>query len=151
MDVEHGVSPRSRGSETLVAVMVRHAFDRVFAAAALVIAAPVMLLIAAALKATSDGPVIAREPRIGHDWRRFDLLRFSTDGSRFGAALHRTSLDELPQLVNVLLGHMSVVGPRPLPPERVAALLGGVRPAGTRRSGMAGTAPLRALLRARRR
>jgi len=99
---------------------------------ALLITAPLLLLIAAAIKLTSPGPVLYRQERMGLDGRTFQMRKFRSmrteaeedtgavwatrDDRRrtaIGALLRRTSLDELPQLINVLLGEMSLVGPRP--------------------------------------
>lgn len=107
-------------------------FDRLFAAVALLALAPLMLLIAIAVKTTSKGPVLFTQRRKGADGRVFRIYKFrsmrahaqqpgvvrqATRGdsriTRVGAFLRRTSLDELPQFLNVLRGEMSVVGPRP--------------------------------------
>jgi Undecaprenyl-phosphate glucose phosphotransferase len=99
---------------------------------ALLITAPLLLLLAAAIKLTSPGPVLYRQERMGLDGRTFQMLKFRSmrneaeedtgaiwatrDDRRrtaIGALLRRTSLDELPQLINVLRGEMSLVGPRP--------------------------------------
>ena len=99
----------------------------------LALASPLMLLIAAAIKLGSPGPALFRQRRIGWSGREFVIYKFRTmrvhDGphpgdlaqarrddpriTRFGRLLRRTSLDELPQLINVLQGRMSLVGPRP--------------------------------------
>lgn len=110
---------------------VKRAEDIVLACAALAVAAVPMLLIAAAVKVTSPGPVLFRQRRLGIDGRVIRVVKFRTmtvvqDGrhiqqavandprlSPIGALLRRTSLDELPQFFNVLRGDMSVVGPRP--------------------------------------
>jgi lipopolysaccharide/colanic/teichoic acid biosynthesis glycosyltransferase len=99
---------------------------------ALILAAPIMLIIATLIRATSAGPAIFRQERVGLHGRRFTVYKFRTmridadpygfspqDGSdprltRFGRWLRETSLDELPQLFNVLKGDMTLVGPRPL-------------------------------------
>ena len=98
---------------------------------------PVMLAAAAAVKLTSRGPVLFLQKRVGRDGRTFTIFKFRTmvhradraqhaittsDDQRFtlvGPFLRRWKLDELPQLINVLLGHMSLVGPRPKVPEHV--------------------------------
>jgi putative colanic acid biosynthesis UDP-glucose lipid carrier transferase len=109
----------------------KRAFDVALAAALLVLAWPVMLAIAAAVRLESAGPVLFRQRRYGLDGReilvcKFRTMRVCEDGVRFvqarandprvtrvGAFLRKTSLDELPQLFNVLEGTMSIVGPRP--------------------------------------
>ncbi len=124
---------------------LKRAMDILIAAALLVLAAPVMLLIAVALELTSRGPVFYVQERIGRGGRRFRMLKFRTmvenaeargeelseqsahpvwllldhdpRVTRLGRFLRHTSLDELPQLWNVLIGDMSLVGPRPMPPD----------------------------------
>jgi Undecaprenyl-phosphate glucose phosphotransferase len=117
---------------------LKRGFDLAGGALALTLAAPVMLAIVAALKVTSPGPVLYRQERMGVDGRRFRMLKFRTmrvdaeaetgpvwarpDDPRrtwLGAFLRRWSLDELPQLFNVLRGEMSLVGPRPERPSFV--------------------------------
>jgi exopolysaccharide biosynthesis polyprenyl glycosylphosphotransferase len=125
---------------------VKHVFDRVVAATLLLTLAPVMLLAAIAVKLSSPGPIFFRQRRIGRDGRVFDMLKFRSmrvqpvgiaalepipeglapggvegEDRRTGVGkfLRRLSLDELPQLINVLRGEMSVVGPRPERPEFV--------------------------------
>ncbi|WP_106856621.1 undecaprenyl-phosphate glucose phosphotransferase [Caballeronia novacaledonica] len=107
-------------------------FDRLFAAAALLALSPLLIAIAIAVKATSKGPVFFTQQRKGADGRPFRIYKFRSMGvhrentghvtqatrndprvTKIGAFLRRTSLDELPQFLNVLFGHMSVVGPRP--------------------------------------
>ena len=114
--------------------MTRRAIDLLVAGAALLAAAPLLALAALAIRLESPGPVIYRQRRIGRDGRPFDVLKLRTmvDGAewlgaglavdtgdaritRVGALLRRTSVDELPNLLNVLRGDMSLVGPRPLP------------------------------------
>lgn len=118
--------------------VLKRAFDLVFGALALAVAGPMMLAIAVALKLTSPGPVLYHQERMGVDGRRFRMLKFRTmrvnaeaetgpvwarrDDPRrttLGSFLRRTSLDELPQLFNVLRGEMSLVGPRPERPSFV--------------------------------
>ena len=127
--------------------VAKRTFDVLFAGCGLLVLAPVMALIALAIKLTSPGPVIFRQTRVGYEGARFEMLKFRTmvvnatelsislrsrndvDGpifkmrndprvTRVGGPLRSFSLDELPQLWNVLRGQMSVVGPRPaLPTE----------------------------------
>jgi lipopolysaccharide/colanic/teichoic acid biosynthesis glycosyltransferase len=109
-------SPPARSGEQPPAPSLawKHALDRVGAAALLLLAAPLLAAAALAVKLSAPGPVIARERRIGRDGRSFEMLAF-----RPTPALRRWSLDQLPQLVNVLRGEMSFVGPRPERPEFV--------------------------------
>jgi lipopolysaccharide/colanic/teichoic acid biosynthesis glycosyltransferase len=120
--------------------MTRRAVDILLSAAGLVCTAPLTLLAALAIRLESPGPVIYRQRRIGLDGRPFEVLKLRTmvDGAehigaglaidagdaritRVGALLRRTSLDELPNLLNVLRGEMSLIGPRPTLPHQVAA------------------------------
>lgn len=129
--------------------IVKAAIDRVAAAVGLIILVPVFFVLALAVRASGRGPVIYRQRRIGKRGGSFTMLKFRTmsddaderrdelaeandlDGpmfkmredpriTRVGRWLRRTSLDELPQLVNVLRGEMSLVGPRPPLPDEVA-------------------------------
>jgi exopolysaccharide biosynthesis polyprenyl glycosylphosphotransferase len=124
---------------------VKHSIDRVSGLAAVLLLAPLLGVIALAIKLSSPGPVLFRQRRVGRDGHEFDLLKFRSmapappgesfvpaDGdapggvegvdrrTAVGRLLRRTSLDELPQLLNVLRGDMSLVGPRPERPEFVA-------------------------------
>ena len=111
--------------------MAKRAFDMACAATLLVLFAPLMAIIAAGIKLTSPGSVLFRQQRVGKGGQLFTMLKFRsmhqhacgdafspTSGadprtSRIGRLLRKTSLDELPQLINVLCGDMSLVGPRP--------------------------------------
>jgi len=111
--------------------LAKRAFDVILSALFLALLAPLMLLVALLVKLTSPGPVLYRQERVGLDGKPFRMLKFRTmrdqaerDGPRFaepedprvtrlGPLLRRTSFDELPQLLNVLAGDMSLVGPRP--------------------------------------
>jgi exopolysaccharide biosynthesis polyprenyl glycosylphosphotransferase len=124
---------------------VKHALDRVIAGTLLVLLSPLMLSLALAVRLSSPGPILFRQRRVGRDGKPFDCLKFRSmapapeDAEHFvpaeGAApggvegvdrrtlvgrfMRRTSLDELPQLINVVRGEMSLVGPRPERPEYV--------------------------------
>lgn len=117
----------------------KRAFDVIVGSCCLAIAALPMLLVALAVKLTSHGPIFYRQRRVGFDGREFDMFKFRTmrvDAERhtgpvwagrddprrtpIGRFLRRTSLDELPNLFNVLRGEMSLVGPRPERPEFIA-------------------------------
>jgi len=119
--------------------MTRRAFDVVVAGGALLVAAPIIALAMVAIRLESKGKAIYRQRRVGRDGREFDVLKLRTmvDGAerlgaglavdrgdaritRVGALLRRTSIDELPNLVNVLKGEMAIVGPRPTLPSQVA-------------------------------
>lgn len=135
---------------------VKEGFDRMAAAAALVMLLPLLALLMLVVRFDSRGPAIFRQERVGRDNHRFMLLKLRTmvvdaedrrheveeqnvaDGvlfkirddprvTRVGRFLRRSSLDELPQLVNVLLGQMSLVGPRPPLPKEVEGYDGDVR------------------------
>ncbi|CAB4913896.1 unannotated protein [freshwater metagenome] len=118
---------------------MRRAVDVVVALAALVVAAPVIALTALAVVLESRGGAFYRQRRVGHSGREFDVLKLRTmvagaehQGAglaivagdaritRVGRLLRRTSIDELPNLVNVLRGEMAIIGPRPTVPEQVA-------------------------------
>jgi lipopolysaccharide/colanic/teichoic acid biosynthesis glycosyltransferase len=112
--------------------------DIAVATVALVVFSPVVLIAAIAIKLGSRGPVVYRQRRVGKDGREFELLKLRTmeQGSdpvgvgkvvaredprvtAAGRLLRRTSLDEIPNLVNVLRGEMAIVGPRPTIPAQV--------------------------------
>jgi lipopolysaccharide/colanic/teichoic acid biosynthesis glycosyltransferase len=130
---------------------VKRAFDLAVSVVVIVVGLPVWLLIAALIKLTSPGPVFYRDPRVGLGERTFHLFKFRTmyadaadrraelltqneaEGALFkirddprvtkvGAVLRRLSVDELPNMLNVLRGEMSLVGPRPLPAADYALL-----------------------------
>jgi exopolysaccharide biosynthesis polyprenyl glycosylphosphotransferase len=127
--------------------IIKRLMDVTLASCALAIAAPAFLITALAIKVDSPGPVFFRQERIGRGGRRFRIFKFRSmtadawqhrdvvaqlnevDGplfkigndprvTRVGAFIRKTSIDELPQLLNVVRGEMSLVGPRPLPTEQ---------------------------------
>jgi len=112
--------------------LIKACEDRVISALVLLMCSPVLLLIAIGVKVSSPGPVFYRQRRVSWNGRPFMMLKFRSmpmdverdsgavwarsgenRATRFGAFLRRTSLDELPQFINVLKGEMSIVGPRP--------------------------------------
>jgi lipopolysaccharide/colanic/teichoic acid biosynthesis glycosyltransferase len=129
---------------------LKHAFDRVIAAVAILLLSPLLLLMAIAVKLSSPGPVLFRQRRVGRDNTYFEILKFRSmclpgpaeeqfilltgrapggvEGpdrrTGIGRLLRLSSLDELPQLFNVLRGDMSLVGPRPERPEYVELFSG---------------------------
>lgn len=138
----HVEQPQLSGTRRVVKAL----YDPLVAAGGLLVLLPVLALIAAAIKLDSPGPVLFRQRRVGHRGREFTLIKFRTmvtDADRLkddlasdgpgplfklrhdprvtsvGRLLRRTSLDELPQLVNVMRGEMSLVGPRPHLPQEV--------------------------------
>jgi Undecaprenyl-phosphate glucose phosphotransferase len=113
---------------------IKNGFDRSVAAVLLLLALPTMAAVAALIKWDSPGPAFFRQKRLGFNNRPFDILKFRTMApasdqpqtlqqarrcdsrvTRVGSFLRRSSLDELPQLINVLRGEMSLIGPRPHP------------------------------------
>jgi len=122
----------SRGPLSLTSRLQKRAFDLAVSIGALLVFAPLMLVVAILIKLESRGPVFFRQTRVGVGNRQFKILKFrsmrveNADGdgkvstqrddpriTRVGSFIRRTSIDELPQLFNVLRGDMSVVGPRP--------------------------------------
>ena len=114
--------------------LMKRCFDVVAASVLLVIAAPLMLLIALGVRLSGPGPILFRQKRVGLDGTLFEIMKFRSmheiqdsdtrwsvgddEGiTRIGRLLRATSLDELPQLFNVLRGDMSLVGPRPERPH----------------------------------
>lgn len=120
--------------------LTKNMFDWCAAALGLVLLAPIMAFIALAVRLTSKGPILYRQVRVGRNDQPFSIYKFRTmriDAEKagaqwatrndprctpIGAFLRRTHLDELPQLINVLKGEMSLVGPRPERPIFVSEL-----------------------------
>src|SRR5213076_3022690 len=119
--------------------LMRRGFDVVVAGTALLVTSPALAVAMLLIRLESPGSPIYRQRRVGRDGREFDVLKLRTmvtgaermgtglavsEGdtriTRIGAFLRRTSLDEVPNLVNVLRGEMSLVGPRPTLPVQVA-------------------------------
>lgn len=159
----HLVAPRRLGPS----YAVKHLLDRTIAALALLVLSPLLLALALAIRLDSPGPAFFRQTRIGRDDAPFTMWKLRTMDcgpddavldlvelneasgplfkirqdpriTRVGRWLRRTSLDELPQLVNVVLGQMSLVGPRPALPSEVAEYLPDVRHRLVVRPGMTG-------------
>ncbi len=135
--------------------MVKRALDVIGAGVGLLLISPLLLATAVAIKLDSRGPVFFKQRRIGRDGKPFEMIKFRsmvqnadamkkdlahmsvTDDffkidddprvTRVGSFIRKTSIDELPQLVNVLRGDMSLVGPRPLVPEEDGAISGWYR------------------------
>jgi exopolysaccharide biosynthesis polyprenyl glycosylphosphotransferase len=133
-------------SPTSWRVRIKYALDRMAGAILIVLTAPLLLMLALAVRLSLGRPILFRQVRVGRDGRTFEMLKFRTmrqssggadsaavmrtdvapggvEGAdrrtRVGTFLRRSSLDELPQLLNVLFGDMSLVGPRPERPEFV--------------------------------
>jgi Undecaprenyl-phosphate glucose phosphotransferase len=132
----------STPTESLDYAFLKRAFDISFSAVVLILTSPVFAFVAAVIRLTSPGPALFVQERVGLNGEPFRMYKFRTmhDGplaesdtrwttaadprrTLFGAFLRRTSIDELPQFINVLKGEMSVVGPRPERPHFVHKFL----------------------------
>ncbi|NLM13955.1 MAG: sugar transferase [Epulopiscium sp.] len=115
-----------------IQIMIKHGLDKLIAFILLVAVSPIFLIIALGIKLTSKGPVFFIQERVGKDGKDFKIYKFRTmvqnaehmgTGiyteendpriTKIGRFLRKTSLDELPQLINILKGDMSIIGPRP--------------------------------------
>jgi exopolysaccharide biosynthesis polyprenyl glycosylphosphotransferase len=132
-----------------VQLLLKRAFDIVASSAALALLSPIMISVAIAIKLTSKGPVLFRQPRVGRYGRSFNMLKFRSmvvnaeelkaklmaqneqtgpvfkmtrdpRVTKVGRFIRKYSIDELPQFINVLRGEMTIVGPRPPVPSEVA-------------------------------
>ena len=123
--VNLSVTPMDGGNR-----LIKEIEDKVLAFIILLLISPLMLLLAIGVKLSSPGPIFFRQERVSWNGAKFNMLKFRSmpvnddkksvwgnadkkEVTRFGAFLRRTSLDELPQFINVLKGEMSIVGPRP--------------------------------------
>jgi len=118
----------------------KRAFDLVCAGSLLLLISPLLLVVALAVKCTTDGPIFFRHHRVGKNGSLFDVLKFRTMSANpqqagpnvtrsgdpritsVGKLLRKWKLDELPQLINVVRGEMSLVGPRPDAPQYIREL-----------------------------
>lgn len=143
-----------------VAAFVKRAFDMCASAIALVVLLPLFIVVAVAVKVDSRGPVFYRQTRVGRGGRPFSIWKFRTMTpeadriaanvspvddprvTRVGRILRAWFIDELPQLINVLKGDMSMVGPRPETPEYVALYSADERRVLALKPGMAGPSTL---------
>ena len=130
------INMRVNRLENLGWAILKRSFDIFASAAGLVVLSPLMLIIAIGVKCSGPGPILFKQIRVGYLRREFRMLKFRSmrqndeeetgwtteedpRRTRFGTFIRKTSLDELPQLINVLKGDMSLVGPRPELPHFV--------------------------------
>ncbi len=120
---------RDTKSKTLTVIFAGFKFflDRILALIGLILLLPLMIIIAIAIKLDSKGPVLFKQTRTGKGGKNFQMMKFRTmhvdndvhdfskedQHTRIGKILRKTSLDELPQLINIMKGDMSFIGPRP--------------------------------------
>lgn len=130
------INMRTNRLENMGWAILKRAFDLFSSFTGIILLSPLLIIIAIGVKLSSPGPILFRQNRVGYMRKDFQMLKFrsmkqndgadtswSTDDdprrTRIGAFLRKTSLDELPQLINVLKGDMSLVGPRPELPHFV--------------------------------
>lgn len=129
VDLNGNVTYRKFYSQALIVVFagIKLLFDRLLAIFGLIVASPLMLLIAIAIKLDSKGPVLFKQERTGKHGKNFYVYKFRTmvekndvhdfskadEHTKIGKILRKTSLDELPQLISIATGKMSFIGPRP--------------------------------------
>ena len=124
------INMRANRLEQIGWAAIKRGFDFVVSAVGLIILIPVFIILAIGVKLSSPGPVFFRQERVGYNRKTFQMLKFRSmrvndvsdrtwskknddRRTKFGSFIRKTSLDELPQLINVLKGDMSLVGPRP--------------------------------------
>ena len=133
IDTDGKVSIRSIFNKVRVVsfAAIKIIFDRVISLLGLIILSPLMFIIAIAIKLDSKGPILFRQDRTGKNGKIFTMYKFRTmvasndvhdlskqdEFTRVGRLLRRLSLDEIPQLINILIAQMSFIGPRPWIPE----------------------------------
>jgi lipopolysaccharide/colanic/teichoic acid biosynthesis glycosyltransferase len=146
LDGESAFTMQQHGGPVGWRLAVKRSIDVLGAGLGLLLVVPIIAVVAVGVRLSSPGPILYRQTRVGRYGRHFTMLKFRTfpvdhvppsvvvdDGDaalvpvtlsplRFGRLLRQTSFDELPQLLNVLRGEMSLVGPRPERPELVSAL-----------------------------
>ena len=130
------INMRVNRLENLGWAILKRGFDLIASITGIILLSPLFLIIAIGVKQSSPGPVLFKQKRVGFQRREFQMLKFrsmrqnteentawTTDAdprrTKFGAVIRKTSLDEFPQLINVLKGEMSLVGPRPELPHFV--------------------------------
>lgn len=121
-----------KGVVEVMSILIKRVFDLFISLLGILITLPIMIIIILLIKSTSEGPVFFKQERLGKNGKVFKIIKFRTmiDNAeqigtgvitfendpritKVGSFLRKTSLDELPQLINVLKGDMSIVGPRP--------------------------------------